>query len=246
MDQPSASQARWSRALDDAAAAAYHAAHGATEDPPGPQGVRWRVDARTATTAVVVIALLAAVAWWGLRPADGVGLEAAGAAPSGSPSTAAPSSGPHSSPAVGPAGASAGAQADLLVHVSGAVEAPGLVSVPAGARVADAVAAAGGMTAEADQGSVNLARPVTDGEQVVVLLVGEPVPAGGTGGGLIDVNRADAAQLEELPGVGPVLAQRIVADREANGPFVALEDLERVPGVGPAILGGLDGVATVG
>ena len=91
-------------------------------------------------------------------------------------------------------------------------------------------------------GLLNLARKVTDGEQIRVPREGEE---GGTASGLINVNRADATQLEELPGVGPVLAARIIADREANGPFATLDDLARVPGVGDAILGGLEGVATV-
>jgi competence protein ComEA len=129
----------------------------------------------------------------------------------------------------------------VTVHVSGWVRHPGLVAIPADARVADAIAAAGGARAGADLSLLNLAAPVGDGSQVQV-----PGPDGGDGGppaspadGLVHVNQATAAQLEELPGVGPVLAERIVAFREANGPFEQIEDLLEVPGIGEAKLAGL-------
>jgi competence protein ComEA len=131
----------------------------------------------------------------------------------------------------------------LVVDVSGAVAAPGLVELATGARVADAIDAAGGASSDAVLDDLNLARRVTDGEQIVVPHQGDAEAEGS--GGPINLNRASAEQLEQLPGVGPVLAQRIVADREANGPFVTLDDLARVPGVGDAIVGALDGLATV-
>ena len=115
--------------------------------------------------------------------------------------------------------------------------APGLVELAAGARVADAVAAAGGTIAGADLAALNLASPVRDGEQV-------HIPSGDSSGdrpagaddGLVHVNRAVAADLEQLPGVGPVLAERIAAFREDHGPFSAPEDLLGVPGIGEAKL----------
>ncbi len=148
----------------------------------------------------------------------------------------------------------------VAVHVVGAVVAPGVVEVPAGSRVADAVAAAGGLSPEADPAGVNLARSLGDGEQVVVPRPGEVVtpPAGappgtgastgaggaaaGAGGApdqLVDVNSAGVAELDALPGIGPVLAQRVVDFRETNGPFTSVDELVEVPGIGDAILASL-------
>ena len=128
----------------------------------------------------------------------------------------------------------------VVVHVAGAVAHPGLVTLPPDSRVADAVAAAGGMTDAAVDTGINLAAPVSDGGQVIV-----PSSVAGPGAppvvddGLVHVNQADAIDLERLPGVGPVLAERIVAHRDANGPFTAVEDLLDVPGIGEAKLAAL-------
>ena len=136
----------------------------------------------------------------------------------------------------------------LLVHVLGAVVRPGLVELGAGARVVDAVAAAGGFTAEADPAGVNLARQVVDGEQLVVLAVGQaPPPAtggavGSTGpaaDGIVHLNTADVAALDTLPRIGPALAQRIIDWREANGPFTSIDQLLDVAGIGDAVFSGL-------
>ena len=124
----------------------------------------------------------------------------------------------------------------IIVHVSGAVERPGLVTVPSAARVADVVAAAGGAKSGADLGELNLAATVRDGEQIVVPMPGEVSPGLGEASRGIDLNRSPAAELEELPGVGPVLASRIVEYREANGPFSEIEDLLDVGGIGEAKL----------
>jgi competence protein ComEA len=142
--------------------------------------------------------------------------------------------------------------APLLVHVLGAVAEPGLVELAAGARVVDAVAAAGGFTADADPAGVNLARPVVDGEQLVVLAIGQVPPPGaapgqasGEGGaataadGKVHLNTADVAALDTLPRIGPALAQRIIDWREANGPFTSLDQLLEVTGIGDAVFGGL-------
>jgi competence protein ComEA len=124
----------------------------------------------------------------------------------------------------------------LVVHVSGAVNRPGLVTLPAASRVADAIAGAGGATTGADLAGLNLASSVRDGDQIVVPLVGaEPMPGQATDRG-IDINRATATELEDLPGVGPILAARIVAYRDLHGPFAVIEDLLDVGGIGEAKL----------
>lgn len=133
--------------------------------------------------------------------------------------------------------ASRPAAASITVHVSGAVVHPGLVSLPAGARIADAIIAAGGATEGAMLTTLNLAAPLSDGQQLVVPREGarSSVP----GDGRIPINTADATALEGLPGVGPVLAQQIVEHRERNGPFTVVEDLLDVPGIGEAKLAAL-------
>jgi competence protein ComEA len=147
------------------------------------------------------------------------------------------------------------AEGSAVVHVAGAVAAPGVYTLPAGARVIDAVDQAGGASPEADLGALNLAAPVRDGERIYVPLPGETPPAvlgsdvsgpsaGGSSGetgasGLVPVNTATAEELTALPGIGPVLAQRIVDFREAHGPFDALGDLGEVSGIGPKILASL-------
>lgn len=130
--------------------------------------------------------------------------------------------------------------AEVVVHVTGAVATPGVVTTVDGARIVDVIALAGGATATADLGGLNLARPVVDGEQIVVperrassaAGAAEPVDAVHDADGRLRINVATARELEELPGVGPVLAERIVAYREANGPFASAGDLRRVPGIG--------------
>ncbi|MGT2426786.1 ComEA family DNA-binding protein [Amnibacterium kyonggiense] len=131
----------------------------------------------------------------------------------------------------------------LLVHVSGAVRSPGLVALPNGARVVDAVAAAGGPSTGADQSGINLAARVADGQQVVVPKRGAAPaaagPSGGTSGAIISLSSATAEQLETLPRIGPALAARIVAYREAHGGFSAVDELGQVGGIGPKTLAGL-------
>ena len=136
----------------------------------------------------------------------------------------------------------------VFVHVLGAVQRPGLYELREGARAVDAVAAAGGFLPSADQTQVNLARFVTDGEQIVVPEQGAappPAPAGASPGGLLNLNTADAAALEELPGIGPALAARIVDWREANGRFTAVDDLQQVSGIGDKTFAELKELVTV-
>jgi competence protein ComEA len=139
--------------------------------------------------------------------------------------------------------------AQLYVNVVGAVRRPGLYRLPDGARVADALARAGGVTQRAQVELVNLAARVADGEQVVVPRRGAggaaPVPAGsGTAAasGPVHLNSATIEQLDALPGVGPVTAQKIVDYRQEHGGFKSVDDLDAVPGIGPARLENLRGL----
>ncbi len=140
--------------------------------------------------------------------------------------------------------------ASVYVHVAGAVAAPGLYRLDAGARVVDVIAAAGGFAEGADEAAVNLARPLSDGEQLVVPRVGEQVaavdagPAGG-GDGRVNLNTASAAELDSLPRIGPAMAQRILDWRDANGRFTSVEDLLAVPGIGDKMLQALRDLVTV-
>ena len=113
------------------------------------------------------------------------------------------------------------------------------MTLPAGARVADALAAAGGLLPEADPAAVNAAAVLTDGQQIAIGVPGTPPAAGSTGGAagdeLVDLNAATAADLDALPGIGPVLAQRIVDHRAEHGPFTSVDQLDDVSGIGPAI-----------
>lgn len=139
---------------------------------------------------------------------------------------------------------------DIFVHVTGAVAKPGVYAAETGSRVFDIVAMAGGFTKKADQASVNLARLVSDGEQ---LLVFERTSAtsvaasnakssvGSVTSTLVSLNRATQAELENLPGVGPTLAQRIIDWRSANGGFKSLEDLLEVGGIGDKLFAGIQG-----
>ncbi|HUH06291.1 MAG TPA: helix-hairpin-helix domain-containing protein [Egibacteraceae bacterium] len=131
----------------------------------------------------------------------------------------------------------------LIVHVAGRVTAPGLYRLAGGSRVGDAIAAAGGPLSDAVIDQLNLARPLNDGEQVVVpalpaTVAGEArAPAQPSAGakkadGTLDLNLATADELQELPGIGPVLADRIVAHRESIGRFQAVGDLRQVTGIG--------------
>jgi competence protein ComEA len=135
--------------------------------------------------------------------------------------------------------------AQLVVDVVGAVRRPGLYRVPHGARVADAVARAGGVTAKAQLDVVNLAAPVADGEQIVVPRRGAAAAGAATPGltsGPVHLSTATAEQLDGLPGVGPVTAQKILAYRQQHGAFGSVDELDAVPGIGPARLEQLKGL----
>lgn len=160
--------------------------------------------------------------------------------------------------ALGASGASGAGAARVLVHVVGAVVASGVVQVPPGSRVLDAVAAAGGATPDADLARVNLAAKLSDGQRVVVPRIGEASPVvavdsdGGDGGATpgadttpVDLNNATAVQLDALPGVGPATAAAIVAHRTQHGPFRTVDALGDVKGIGSAKLEQLRPLVTV-
>lgn len=139
------------------------------------------------------------------------------------------------------------AAAVIYVHILGQVARPGLYELPDGARAVDAVAAAGGFTEQADAAGLNLARFVSDGEQIVVPAIGEATTAapGISGDGRVNLNTADAAALDTLPGVGPATAAKILAWREEHGRFESVEDLLDVGGIGEAKLDAIRDLVTV-
>jgi competence protein ComEA len=200
---------------------------------PGRRGV-WAL-----WVAGVLAALAVAAGTWWDRPT---------VEPAPEPLCAAPAT--STAPATPAVGVAAGASPTVVVSVVGLVSRPGLVTLPTGARVADAVTAAGGLLPEADPASVNLAAVVSDGEQIAVGMPGAAAPAGpaasGTSGtGRVDLNTATVADLDALPGIGPVLAQRIVDHRDQQGRFASVEQLDDVPGIGPAIYAELAELVTV-
>jgi competence protein ComEA len=230
MDSAGDVSSRVDPALRQAAQRAYEAAHGVlTEESPEsePPRWRWRVSPRVGVTLAVVTAIIGALVVWAPRPSPVAAL----IPPAEEARTALPT---------------VAASLDVTVHIAGAVRTPGVYVLPAGSRVTDAIDAAGGAEEEAVTDAINLARPLVDGEQVRVPSQGE-ASAHGTASGddRINVNTATASQLEGLPGVGPVLAQRIVEYRERHGPFASLKALEAVSGVGPSIVSGLSDVAAV-
>ena len=139
-------------------------------------------------------------------------------------------------------------QAEVTVYVTGAVHKPGLVTVPAGTRLAEAVAACGGMLPTAVKEGVNLAQILKDGQQITVPERQQPASAAAAPGArtanpaaggeasspLVNINTADAKLLDTLPGIGPAMAQRIIEYRETQGPCTAIEELKRVRGIGEA------------
>ena len=137
----------------------------------------------------------------------------------------------------------------VFVHVVGEVEKPGIYIVATRARVFDAIIAAGGFTKSADQSTVNLAREVSDGEQVVVMAAGAQSGSAtaqtSAQAALISLNRASQLELEALPGVGPTLAGRMIDWRTANGGFKKKEDLLKVSGIGNKMFDGMKDLVTL-
>ena len=204
--------------------------------------VRWRPSAR-ASVAVAAVCLGVAVLIVGMflmhrQPASSTALASTPPTATGDLPVSSGSSGSTDASATdGAAGDGAGDTGSIVVDVGGHVRHPGLVTLPPGSRVADALAAAGGPLAASDIASLDLAAKVSDGE---LLLVGVPgAPTGGTGSdggstGPVDLNSATVGELDALPGVGPVLAQHIVDFRTAHDGFSSVSQLQQVPGIGPA------------
>jgi competence protein ComEA len=185
---------------------------------------------RALAVVAVVVAVLAAVIAWRSRPE----LE-----PLARPARESEATG--SAVATGPNDV-------VVVAVSGLVNKPGLVRLPNGSRVADAIERAGGAVPGTDLSMLNLARKVVDGELIVVGPAASAVPPPPTGGGAtasVNLNTATLEQLQTLPGVGPVLAQRIIDYREQSGPFHSVEDLRKVTGIGDARFNDLKARVTV-
>ena len=197
---------------------------------------------------VAAVAVAGAAALFAMRPEPIAGVDGAGAFAAGAALT---DTGIHSPAAESPSG-------EVVVDVSGAVAHPGLYRLPAGARVGDAIAAAGGYGSSVDAAladrDLNLAAIVRDGDKVRVPVRGEapaaagqaaPGGAGGAGGSLVDLNHASAEELDTLPGVGPATAAKIIAAREEQ-PFTSIDDLATRKVVGSATLEKLRALVTVG
>lgn len=212
--------------------------------------VEWFGAGRLIGATLTVLAVVLG-GWWLLRPAEQPTEAALPYATTTATTTAADAARPPA-----PSVPSSTTPSALVVHVAGAVVAPGVYELPAGARVDGAVAAAGGPLADADPSALNLAAPLLDGERVYVPRVGEAIPppavvaAGADAGsaapaGPVDLNRAAVAELDELPGVGPATAQAIVDHRQEHGPFATVDDLEAVRGIGPAKLAAIRDLVTL-
>jgi competence protein ComEA len=222
---------------------------------PGPLQGRVRIGApHLAALALIVAGVMAALAWASVRSADPGDLVPAHSL--STPAAEAPLVTPLAVP-VGDTGSGASAApsaaAEVVVDVAGKVRKPGIVRLPVGSRVVDAVEAAGGARRGVDLSGLNLARVLVDGEQV---LVGVPVPGGvaasaasapgaGPPGALVNINTATQMELETLPGVGPVTAQAILQWRTDNGAFSAVDELLEVSGIGEATLADLAPFVTV-
>lgn len=229
-------------------------------------GVLGRVGVALAVVALLALGVVATVARGSL--VGGVVVERAGSAGADGGEVAAPEGDADGGSGEGRGDVDSGAEQDavapdegegaaLVVHVDGAVAAPGVYELPAASRVNDAVIAAGGLAEGADTTGLTLAAPLADGEKVHVPREGEdlapaagdaPAAGGGSegsGAALININSADVAELDELPGVGEATARAIVEDRERNGPFSTPEDLMRVSGIGEKKFAKMEGMICV-
>jgi competence protein ComEA len=194
---------------------------------------RWRGDARAGLAMLAAVAVVAGVVWYRIGVGSG---DATPPRLHAAPTTRADHGVLVSSTTRGEI---------IVVHVAGAVATPGVVELARGSRVIDAVEAAGGADKDADLDRLNLAAKVADGQRVLVQHVGDPAEPGALAGpgeaaagdagaatGLVDLNTATSAQLEELPGIGPALAAAIIAERERRGGFRSVQELRDVRGIG--------------
>ncbi|WP_157432514.1 ComEA family DNA-binding protein [Aeromicrobium sp. Root472D3] len=228
-------------------AASFDAELPPAEEPEAPQRRRLEVPHARAL-AVVAVAASVLLVWWLLA---------------GRPRTSEPVAPLAFGSSAAPASTGAGAPpptsgpAELIVDVVGRVRRPGIVTLPKGSRVYEAIEAAGGLKGRVDTTTLNMARELTDGEQVLVGLdpvdAAAPAAGGATGGvgpgggaaAKVNLNTATAEQLDTLPGVGPVTAQSILAWRETNGRFTSVDDLLDVKGIGDATLAELRDLVVV-
>lgn len=211
-------------------------------------------DPRAAVVVLVAVAVAAGVFWYrtgggsARDPGPGDAPAVAGEVSSSTTDAAAPT-GVGAEPGDAGPGSDEPPTGEIVVHVAGAVATPGVVRVPAGSRVADAVDAAGGAVADADLDRLNLASVLEDGQRILVARRGDPPEVGdaagltdGTGssrdsddgasGAPIDLNAATPEELESLPGIGPVLAEAIIDERESRGGFRSVNELRDVRGIG--------------
>lgn len=208
-----------------------------------------RLEVGIGVVAIALVALVAGVVWYRMgagAPGAPAARTAARAPGSASPTEGTPTTAAASTVTRGGA---------IVVHVAGAVVKPGVLLMPAGARVIDAIEGAGGATPEADLDRLNLAAKLVDGQRVLVVKVGAPVTAdpgvtsGAAGGGdpaaLLDLNTATSAQLEAIPGIGPALAGAIIAERDRRGGFRSVNELREVRGIGEARFADLRARVTV-
>lgn len=221
--------------------AAAEISESALPERPSTQRSGWKAALKLSTRHIVVLAILALVAV--AVAVVAITRTSATAVPLVTTSVEASSASPQ--PTASPK--------MMRVHVAGAVAKPGVVTVPEGSIVQDAIAAAGGLAPKADAGDLNLAGPLTDGTQIVIGTTGAPrgdVVGGAPStadnkDGLLNLNQATQAQLEELPGIGPVTAQAIIAWREEHGGFTSVADLRQVSGIGPKTFTKLEPLVTV-
>jgi competence protein ComEA len=230
-----------------------------------PSGISWferlRGDSRVGVAALLAVALIAGLFWYriGLGAGDhpvgsatGRSAEAGVPTRSASPSTTGPSTSRRSSNTDG----------ELVVHVAGAVVRPGIVRLRTGARVVDAIEAAGGARPEADLDQLNLAAKVADGQRIGVGLPGQAATGGGVAGlvggspaasdgfggssaGLLNLNTATQTEIEALPGIGPVLGAAILRERDERGGFRSVDELRSVRGIGEKRFADLHDLVTV-
>ncbi len=221
-----------------------------------PATLRGRVTlgpAQLAFAAGLVAVGLAVTCWWIIRGDPHEVTAPTVASPAGGLATPVGSAAAQTLPAETPPDSSASAGGEVTVDVAGKVRRPGIVVLEAGARVIDAVEAAGGARPRVDLSTLNLARLLVDGEQILVgtpaatAATGAtaPLPPGTVDGPLVNLNTADQVQLETLPDVGPVTAQAIIAWRTENGGFTAVEELLEVDGIGDATLATISPHVTV-
>ncbi|WP_458781974.1 ComEA family DNA-binding protein [Arthrobacter sp. D3-16] len=233
--------------------------------------IRWRVSFRLGVLLGVLAVAAVAWFWWQAAASGQPEILPLGGASSGSAAAAGGAGGGTPEEDNG-GGSRAGPDSDpqesapggtVVVHVAGSVLRPGVVDLPAGSRIHEAIAAAGGAAPGADLNRLNLALVVADGQKIHVPQQGEPLPGGsddsgapaagdppegntrGAAGSKINLNTAGVEELDGLPKVGPVLAQRIVDWRKEHGPFKAVEDLDAIDGVGPKMLEALLPLVTI-